>query len=253
MHTPAQFQKLTGTGAFDAIATGQLCAATDDLLGPGRWQLPAHWGRPLVTFPRPGTAWNIPTTGWHPDSQDPELTMPAVFAHLAPVQPRGGGTLVVTGSHLQRLRLAGHSPRRCRRPGRTACRVRAVAYALSRQSPDRPTLIVVETVIGVGAPTKEGTSAAHSEPLGAEEARAAKRSYGWPEDADFLVPGEAYARFAAGVGARGRHLREQWDTMAEEYRHAHPSLAAELDLLTAGVLSLGWDDGLPAFSLPVAW
>ena len=122
------------------------------------------------------------------------------------------------------------------------------AYALARQTPDRPALIVVETVIGVGAPTKEGTSAAHSEPLGAEEARAAKRSYGWPEDADFLVPGEAYARFAAGVGARGRRLRAQWDTMAGEYRHAHPSLAAELDLMTAGALPSGWDDRLPAFS-----
>ena len=122
------------------------------------------------------------------------------------------------------------------------------AYALARQSPDRPALIVVETVIGVGAPTKEGTSAAHSEPLGAGEARAAKRSYGWPEDADFLVPGEAYARFAAGVGARGRRLRAQWDTMAGQYRHAHPSLAAELDLMTAGALPSGWDDRLPAFS-----
>ena len=122
------------------------------------------------------------------------------------------------------------------------------AYAMARQSPDRPALIVVETVIGVGAPTRQGTSAAHSEPLGAEEARAAKRSYGWPEDADFLVPGEAYARFAAGVGARGRRLRAQWDTMAGEYRHAHPSLAAELDLMTTGALPVGWDDRLPAFS-----
>jgi transketolase len=121
------------------------------------------------------------------------------------------------------------------------------AYALARQSADRPALIVVETVIGVGAPTKEGTSAAHSEPLGAEEARAAKRSYGWPEDADFLVPGEAYARFAAGIGARGRRLRAQWDTMAGQYRHAHPSLAAELDLMTTGALPSGWDDRLPAF------
>jgi transketolase len=122
------------------------------------------------------------------------------------------------------------------------------AYALARQSPDRPALIVVETVIGVGAPTKEGTSAAHSEPLGAEEARAAKRSYGWPEDADFLVPGQAYARFAAGVGARGRRLRAEWDTMAGEYRQAHPSLTAELDLMTTGALPLGWDDRLPAFA-----
>jgi ectoine hydroxylase-related dioxygenase (phytanoyl-CoA dioxygenase family) len=101
VHPPAHFQKLTGTGAFDAMATGQLCAVVDDLLGAGRWQWPAHWGRPLVTFPRPGTAWNVPTSGWHLDLQDvlDELTMLVVFAHLAPVRPQGGGTLVVTGSH----------------------------------------------------------------------------------------------------------------------------------------------------------
>jgi len=99
VHTPAQFQKLTGTGAFDAMATGQLRAVINGLLGPGRWQRPAHWGRPLVTFPAPGTAWDVPTSGWHLDSQDLELTMLAVFAHLAPVRPHGGGTLVVTGSH----------------------------------------------------------------------------------------------------------------------------------------------------------
>jgi hypothetical protein len=96
---PAQFQKLTGTGAFDALATGQLCDVIDDLLGPGRWQRPAHWGRPLVTFPAPGTTWDVPTSDWHLDTQDLELTMLVVFAHLAPVRPRGGGTLVITGSH----------------------------------------------------------------------------------------------------------------------------------------------------------
>jgi Phytanoyl-CoA dioxygenase (PhyH) len=99
VHAPAQFQKLTGTGAFDAMATSQLCAAIDDLFGPARWQRPAHWGRPLVTFPNPGTAWNVPTSDWHLDRQDLELTMLVVFAHLAPVRPQGGGTLVITGSH----------------------------------------------------------------------------------------------------------------------------------------------------------
>ncbi len=98
-HPPAQFQKLTGTGAFDAMATGQLTAVIDGLLGPGRWQRPAHWGRPLVTFPDPGTAWDVPSSNWHLDTQDLELTMLVVFAHLAPVRPHGGGTLVVTGSH----------------------------------------------------------------------------------------------------------------------------------------------------------
>jgi len=96
---PAQFQKLTGTGAFDAMATDQLCEVIDDLLGAGRWQRPAHWGRPLVTFPRPGTVWHVPSSGWHLDSQDLGVTTVVVFAHLAPVRPRGGGTLVITGSH----------------------------------------------------------------------------------------------------------------------------------------------------------
>lgn len=98
VHTPAQFQKLTGTRAFNAMATGQLCAVIDGLLGADSWQRPARWGRPLVTFLRP-TAWDVPTSGWHLDSQDLELTMLAVFAHLAPVRPRSGGTLVITGSH----------------------------------------------------------------------------------------------------------------------------------------------------------
>ena len=52
-----------------------------------------------MTFPRPGTAWDLPASDWHLDTQDLELTMLAVFARLAPVRPRGGGTLVVTGSH----------------------------------------------------------------------------------------------------------------------------------------------------------
>jgi transketolase len=122
------------------------------------------------------------------------------------------------------------------------------AYAQSSRTSGRPTLIVVDTVIGVGAPAKQGTAAAHSEPLGSDEARAAKRSYGWPPDAAFLVPGEAYDRLARGIGERGHQLRGQWDAMLKDYRQAHPALAAELDLMTAGGLPEGWDDELPAFS-----
>jgi len=115
---PAQFQKLTATGAFDAMATGRLKAAIDHLLGPGQWKPPAHWGRPLVTFPDSGTAWDVPADGWHLDSPDnmDELTMLVVFAHLAPVRPRGGGTLVITGSH----RLATASGSRADVPARSA-------------------------------------------------------------------------------------------------------------------------------------
>jgi transketolase len=122
------------------------------------------------------------------------------------------------------------------------------AYELAGRTADRPTLIVARSVIGIGAPTKQGTSAAHSEPLGVEEARAAKRTYGWPEESSFLVPDEAYAAFADGVGTRGRRHRAQWDDLMLRYRERHPDLAAELDLITTGALPEGWDAELPVFS-----
>ena len=101
VRAPSHFQKLTATGAFDAMATDEVVAAVDDLLGVGRWHRPSHWGRPLVTFPRRDTDWTVPTRGWHLDSHGDldDLTMLVVFAHLARVRSRGGGTLVVTGSH----------------------------------------------------------------------------------------------------------------------------------------------------------
>jgi len=70
-----------------------------------------------------------------------------------------------------------------------------------------PTLIIVDSHIGYGAPHKHDTSAAHGEALGEEEVRLAKRFYGWPEDAQFLVPDGVCAHFDAGIGARGRRLR----------------------------------------------
>ena len=110
------------------MATSQLCAIIDDLLGPGRWQRPAHWGRPLVTFPDPDTAWEAPTSGWRLDSQDLELTMLVVFAHLAPVRPGGGGTLVITGSY--RLTIPSGS-----QAGNTPVRSRKVKTHLSTMHP----------------------------------------------------------------------------------------------------------------------
>jgi hypothetical protein len=98
--TPAHFQTLIGAGAFDAMATAGIRGAVDALLGAQGWRRPLHWGRPLVTFPQPRVPWLLPASGWHIDSAgraaDPVLV---VFAFLASVRPRGGGTVVVTGSH----------------------------------------------------------------------------------------------------------------------------------------------------------
>src|SRR6202048_1698592 len=74
----------------------------------------------------------------------------------------------------------------------------------SRAAADVPTLIIVESHIGYGAPHKHDSSAAHGEPLGEEEIRLAKRSYGWPEDAKFLVPEGVREHFADTMGRRGR-------------------------------------------------
>ncbi|MEY9853519.1 transketolase [Leifsonia sp. EB41] len=126
----------------------------------------------------------------------------------------------------------------------------SLARALERfKTNARPTLIVVHSVIGYGAPTKQGTAAAHSEPLGEAEARAAKRHYGWPEDAEFLVPAEAYEAFAEGIGDRGHRLRHAWDNLRESYRQAFPVLSAELDRLEAQNLPVDWDHELPSFTV----
>src|SRR5437667_508175 len=79
-----------------------------------------------------------------------------------------------------------------------------------KKAQDRPTLIIVDSHIAWGAPSKQDTHAAHGEPLGEEEIRGTKRNYGWPEDAKFLVPNGVYERFEQILGSRGRELREAW-------------------------------------------
>lgn len=112
---------------------------------------------------------------------------------------------------------------------------------------DRPTLIIVRSVIGYGAPKKAGTAAAHGEPLGEEEVRAAKRAYGWPEDARFLVPDEVREHFRERMGARGAALREGWVEMLARYRGQYPELARELDQMDRHDLPEGWDRDIPNF------
>ncbi|MGC1777893.1 MAG: transketolase [Xanthobacteraceae bacterium] len=125
----------------------------------------------------------------------------------------------------------------------------AVARALElfKQTADRPTLIIVDSIIGYGAPHKQNTAAAHSDPLGEEEARLAKHAYGWPEDAQFLVPDGVYQRFQDGIGQRGRALREEWTKTFASYRKEFADAAGEIETMLAGDLPAQWDAGLPAF------
>jgi transketolase len=117
-----------------------------------------------------------------------------------------------------------------------------------RATGDVPTLIVVDSHIGYGAPHKHDTSAAHGEPLGEEEIRLAKRSYGWPEDAKFLVPEGVREHFQAGIGARGAQLRRAWGALLAPYRTKYPELAGQLETMQQRGLPEGWDAALPVFA-----
>jgi transketolase len=123
----------------------------------------------------------------------------------------------------------------------------AAALDAFRATADRPTLIVVRSVIGFGFPTRAGTSKAHSDAPGDAEIRGAKKAYGWPEDAQFLVPDEAKRQVADSMSARGRPLREAWQMLFEKYRDAHPELAQALDQLREGKLPGNWDAELVQF------
>jgi transketolase len=121
------------------------------------------------------------------------------------------------------------------------------AFELFKRTTGRPTLIVVDSHIGYGAPHKQDSHAAHGEPLGEEEIRLTKRFYGWPEDAKFLVPDGVREHFAAGIGARGGAARSAWMTAFEAYKAKYPAEADAMLRMQRRELPDGWDKGLDPF------
>lgn len=111
----------------------------------------------------------------------------------------------------------------------------------------RPTLVIIDSHIGYGAPTKEGSAAAHGEPLGVDEVRATKKFYGWPEDAQFLVPDGVREHFTDGIGKRGGEARQRWEAMFAAYEKRFPELAGEIRQMQVRELPKGWDELIPTF------
>jgi transketolase len=110
-----------------------------------------------------------------------------------------------------------------------------------------PTLIIVKSVIGYGAPKKAGTAKAHGEALGSEEVAATKAFYGWPTEAKFLVPPEVPKHFQTTLGERGRKMRSDWEQLFARYEKEYPIEAAELRMMPSRELPEGWRDALPTF------
>ena len=121
------------------------------------------------------------------------------------------------------------------------------AFDRGGREASRPTLIIVESHIGYGAPRKQDSPEAHGEALGDDEVRLAKKFYGWPEDAQFLVPNGVYEHFAAGIGARSAAKRREWNEAFALYREDYPDLAREFDALQDRQLPAGWDKAIPMF------
>jgi transketolase len=111
---------------------------------------------------------------------------------------------------------------------------------------DRPSLVIVRSHIGYGAPNKQDTYQAHGSPLGEDEVRATKEVYGWPPDKEFYVPDEAREPFKEAA-ERGRQLVEDWEARLASFREADADAAAELELIMQGRLPDGWEAGVPRF------
>ncbi len=121
------------------------------------------------------------------------------------------------------------------------------AFQAFQNTPDRPTLIIVDSHIAYGSPNKQDTHGAHGEPLGEEEIRLTKRNYGWPQEAKFLIPDGVYDHFTGGMGKRSKTLRDAWFERLKEYRLKHPDLADHLHRMQHRRLPSGWDQDLPSF------
>ena len=110
---------------------------------------------------------------------------------------------------------------------------------------DKPTLIEIKTVIGYGSP-KEGTSAVHGAPIGADGITAAKAVYGW-EYPDFTVPEDVAKRFKEEINDKGAKIEAEWDAMFANYEKSHPELAKQFKMAFAGDLPENWEEALPVY------
>jgi len=119
----------------------------------------------------------------------------------------------------------------------------------ARADSARPSLICCKTVIGYGAPGKQGTESCHGAPLGDDEVARARDTLGWPHP-PFEVPDDIYRGWDARE--RGAALEREWRDTLEEYRRAHPALAREFERCTEGRLPDDWDAHARAFTAAAA-
>ncbi|MBN1483821.1 MAG: transketolase [Chloroflexia bacterium] len=120
------------------------------------------------------------------------------------------------------------------------------ALALAKKEAGQPSLLMVRTHIGYGAPHKQGSYHAHGAPLGPQELRESKQHLGWPAEREFYVPPEVAAHLRQAL-AQGQERQQRWEAARAAYAKAYPEPAAELERRLAGTLPPDWEAALPHF------
>lgn len=121
------------------------------------------------------------------------------------------------------------------------------AFRAFKSCNDKPTLIVLKSIIGFGSPNKANSHAAHGAPLGDEEIALTKKAYGWPENEKFLVPDEVREYFDSSIGKRGQEKDADWQKLFAEYAKQYPQEAAEVQRIIDRELPSDWDANLQLF------
>lgn len=104
----------------------------------------------------------------------------------------------------------------------------AKAIAAAKADTEHPSMIEVVTKIGAGCPGKEGTAAAHGEPLGVENIAAMRKNLNWPLEESFAVPDEVYAHYHE-IAEEKKKAEEDWNKLFAAYSEAYPELRAKWD------------------------
>jgi Phytanoyl-CoA dioxygenase (PhyH) len=207
------------------ILTQRVRGTFDDLLGPGAWSPPRDWGRCLVTFPEPG-AWDVPARRWHWDNPcEPHSDRPRalfVVSFIGPVAPRGGGTLILSGSPrllIQQERRMPADRRRGLGTGRwdELHRCHPWLMALTGQAPSPADRIAA---FMAGETTVDGV------PLRVVELT------GEPGDMVFCHPAMIHC-VAPNRGTRPRFMRIRTQVLTHEGRELHRRLPGAATLLPA--------------------
>jgi len=110
-----------------------------------------------------------------------------------------------------------------------------------------PSLIIVDSHIAYGAPTKQDTAGAHGSPLGEDEIKAAKKFYGWDPEKKFFIPAEVQ-EYSRQIFARGAIQNKEWDGLFAKYEKEYPELAALVMQIQKKELPDGWGASIPQFA-----